>query len=514
MHGAALEKIACPLNIQDHSLVVRLRLFGMGKRTDQALLVEGSSKLAARASPTDTHNAAKSLRASRKRSGGLNAPEDDVIHERTKEASAKTPNVSAMRPQKKLRTESRTKVLEVGRHTISKLEGIGGRAHTKDRQSAKSKAQSTVSNNGVIYPLGDTAQALGSPGQMSAEEATEILERPASGAGRRGKTTRAKAPIVEADGTTESPTEGVTKPKKEKDHGKKPLNDPMTDGSGGNAEGSNYSHRKSSSEAVQSNSISSEWPSGASMRRRGKEAELQSTANDPDNGGWIAKGAVEIIGRSQDSDDEDDNDHTAVLLNALDTSGKDRLSGHSSNETFTHEDQTSSFSNSNRIEKQLPAMKPSTGPGVVYVGRIPHGFHEHQLRSYFSQFGKITRLRLSRSRRTGKSRHFAFIEFAEKEVANIVAGTMDNYLLFGHILKCKLVPGDNLHENIWKGANKRFKSVPWNSLEGRKLNLPKDKTKWQSKISSEQKKREKAVEKMKSIGYEFELPTLRGVDEI
>ena len=486
----------------------------MGKETDQGLLVDSSAELAARASPIGTHKVANSPPASRKRSGGLNAFEDDVTHKEIDETSAKTPDATEMRPQKKLRkdssatSESRTKVCEVGRHTISKLEGTGDLVQTEVRQSAKPKAQSTISKNMVMYPLGDTAQVLGSPGQMPSEEATEILERPATCAGRRGRTIRAKAPIVEADGTVESSTEGKKKPKK--DAGKKPLIDAITE----NAEAPKDSHRENSKEAVKPNSISIEWPSRGSVRRKGKEAELQATANGPNNGDWIATGAGEINGRLRDSDDEDDTDHTAFLLKALDSSGDDRLSGHSSDEAFENEDKTPSFSDSSETEKHIPATKPSTRSGVVYVGRIPHGFHEHQLRSYFSQFGNISRLRLSRSRKTGKSRHFAFIEFVEKEIANIVAGTMDNYLLFGHILKCKLVPESNLHESIWKGANKRFKSVPWNSLEGRKLDLPKGKTKWQGKISNEQKKREKAVKKMKSIGYELALPTLKGVDEI
>jgi len=37
--------------------------------------------------------------------------------------------------------------------------------------------------------------------------------------------------------------------------------------------------------------------------------------------------------------------------------------------------------------------------GVVYLSRIPHGFYEDQLRAYFSQFGDITRLRLSRNKK-------------------------------------------------------------------------------------------------------------------
>jgi nucleolar protein 15 len=37
--------------------------------------------------------------------------------------------------------------------------------------------------------------------------------------------------------------------------------------------------------------------------------------------------------------------------------------------------------------------------GVVYLSRIPHGFYEDQMRAYFSQFGEVSRLRLSRNKR-------------------------------------------------------------------------------------------------------------------
>jgi hypothetical protein len=32
----------------------------------------------------------------------------------------------------------------------------------------------------------------------------------------------------------------------------------------------------------------------------------------------------------------------------------------------------------------------------------------------------------------------------------IVADTMDNYLMYGHIVKCKFVPKEQLHPEIWK----------------------------------------------------------------
>ena len=136
------------------------------------------------------------------------------------------------------------------------------------------------------------------------------------------------------------------------------------------------------------------------------------------------------------------------------------------------------------------------------------------MRAYFSQFGDISRLRLSRSRQTGASKHYAFVEFENAGVAKIVADTMDNYLMFNHILKCKLVPKEQLHENLWKGANKRFKAVPWNAIEGRKLEMGVGREEWAGRIEKEKKKREDKKEKMKEIGYEFQGGDLKSVDDV
>lgn len=59
------------------------------------------------------------------------------------------------------------------------------------------------------------------------------------------------------------------------------------------------------------------------------------------------------------------------------------------------------------------------------------------MKGFFSQFGDIDKIRLSRSKRSGRSRGYAFIEFADQNVAKIVAETMNNYLMCGRLLKCK-----------------------------------------------------------------------------
>ncbi|OMJ23550.1 putative RNA-binding protein [Smittium culicis] len=98
---------------------------------------------------------------------------------------------------------------------------------------------------------------------------------------------------------------------------------------------------------------------------------------------------------------------------------------------------------------------------VVYIGRIPHGFYEAQMKLYFKQFGTVTRLKLMRNRKTGRSKHFAFVEFENSEVAAIACETMDNYLLFNRLLKCKVLTEKEIHADLFKGAGqKKFRITP------------------------------------------------------
>jgi hypothetical protein len=39
------------------------------------------------------------------------------------------------------------------------------------------------------------------------------------------------------------------------------------------------------------------------------------------------------------------------------------------------------------------------GKGVVYLSHIPEGFYEEEMYSYFSQFGRVTRLNLVKSKK-------------------------------------------------------------------------------------------------------------------
>ncbi|KAL8616458.1 hypothetical protein ACOMHN_041061 [Nucella lapillus] len=98
----------------------------------------------------------------------------------------------------------------------------------------------------------------------------------------------------------------------------------------------------------------------------------------------------------------------------------------------------------------------TAGRGVVYLGHLPAGFYEPQMKHFFSQFGRITRLRISRSKKTGKSKGYAFVEFHHSDVAKVVADTMNNYLMFMRLLKCQLVDPEKVHPDTFKGCTKKF----------------------------------------------------------
>ncbi|KAL2816113.1 hypothetical protein BJX63DRAFT_388315 [Aspergillus granulosus] len=215
--------------------------------------------------------------------------------------------------------------------------------------------------------------------------------------------------------------------------------------------------------------------------------------------------------------DEEEDDQTTALIRGFESSGDE---DESADEGIDPDAPVPKIPDSKKakrkilkLQKQNKSEAPEQ-PGAVYVGRIPHGFYEHQMRSYFAQFGDITRLRLSRNRITGRSKHYAFIEFASESVAKIVAATMDNYLMYGHILKVKFIPSEQLHPELWKGANRRFKRTPWNRIEQKRLNKGKSRENWTKSIEQEQKRRLAKAEKLKELGYEFELPQLKSVDEV
>ncbi|ODV62596.1 rRNA-binding ribosome biosynthesis protein NOP15 [Ascoidea rubescens DSM 1968] len=165
--------------------------------------------------------------------------------------------------------------------------------------------------------------------------------------------------------------------------------------------------------------------------------------------------------------------------------------------------------------------KSKSKKGVIYIGRLPHGFYEKELLKYFSQFGDITKLRVSRNKKTGKSKHYGFIEFEDLEVAKIAAETMNNYLVFNHILKCNLINDELLKsfkihsvDELFKGSDKKFEVVPWRSIYNNKSEKKRKLNQW-NKLKREQLKRlDKKQEKLDQLGFEYNIKELLNIESV
>ncbi|XP_029162994.1 MKI67 FHA domain-interacting nucleolar phosphoprotein [Nylanderia fulva] len=105
---------------------------------------------------------------------------------------------------------------------------------------------------------------------------------------------------------------------------------------------------------------------------------------------------------------------------------------------------------SNQLKNRVHKPKRK---GIVYVGHIPHGFYEEQMKKYFKQIGKVTRVRVVRSRRTGKSRGYGYVEFLNPDIAQVAAETMNNYLMCNRLLKTTYISPEKQHLGFFSGKN-------------------------------------------------------------
>ena len=144
--------------------------------------------------------------------------------------------------------------------------------------------------------------------------------------------------------------------------------------------------------------------------------------------------------------------------------------------------------------------------GVIYIGHLPWGFEEKALKKYFNQFGEITRLIVPRSKKSGRTHGYAFIEFKNYEVAEIAAKTMNNYLLFDRILKCNIIEEKSKYDRIFRKWKKKFefenKYKKYIENQNKKKSNEEIKNQIQLLLEREENKREKL--KDLKINYNFD----------
>lgn len=163
-------------------------------------------------------------------------------------------------------------------------------------------------------------------------------------------------------------------------------------------------------------------------------------------------------------------------------------------------------------------------------GTCPALLHHHtrDVSGFFEQFGTVSKLRLSRNKKTGKSKHFAFLEFATPEIAGIVADAMNDYMLMGQKLQCRVrtllsqatwkrhsghlptqvLLKSEVHEDLWKGANRRFRTIPWRKIEMKRHNAPRTPEQSAQRLERAVARDRKRMARIAAAGIQYEYDAL------
>jgi len=85
---------------------------------------------------------------------------------------------------------------------------------------------------------------------------------------------------------------------------------------------------------------------------------------------------------------------------------------------------------------------------IIYIGHIPAGFEEREMRKFFNQFGDVVRLKLVRNKKTLASRGHAFVKFESSATATTVSESINGYFIGERQLVSHVVPRGKVHDGL------------------------------------------------------------------
>ncbi|GMM33210.1 rRNA-binding ribosome biosynthesis protein [Saccharomycopsis crataegensis] len=257
---------------------------------------------------------------------------------------------------------------------------------------------------------------------------------------------------------------------------------------------------KKTAKVTQAEPVEDELNQDTLKLQESSDEEEEGEGNDEDFGGFSS-----TDDEKDDEEEEDDDDNEE--------------SGDDEEEESEEQQPPQKKKNTTKHEVKKPVKKTTQATtianiekykrGIMYIGRLPKQVEEKDLKRYFKQFGQLLNVRIARNRKTGASKHYGFIEFQNYEVAKIAQDTMNNYLLFGHLLKCELVDSSNesaeKYLGLFKTKNKTFKKIPWAKISKHKFEKSKTDVKWKQLKKQHDDKAKARLDKLKDAGFNFDL---------
>ena len=137
------------------------------------------------------------------------------------------------------------------------------------------------------------------------------------------------------------------------------------------------------------------------------------------------------------------------------------------------------------------------------------GFEEKELRGFFTQFGKITKLRLARSKKTGRSKGYAYVEFQHKDVAKEAEKAMNGYMMFKKKVECHMV--DSPHKDLFLHANRDWKFVPNAEIKKSKMNSEKTPEERALRVKGILEKEKEKRLRLRELEIDYEFSGYQGI---
>jgi nucleolar protein 15 len=157
------------------------------------------------------------------------------------------------------------------------------------------------------------------------------------------------------------------------------------------------------------------------------------------------------------------------------------------------------------------AMEANDKSSIIYLGHLPQGFYEPQLKKFFMQFGIVRKLKLFRSPETGGSRGFAFLQFESADTAQTVSDAMHGYFLHDRQLVSHVVPTSKHHDGMWKMRKPTVEMLDEASKEEKKVTNEKkeDAESLKKKQDDKVKRLAEKQSKLNALGIDFQIPALK-----
>ncbi|CAD5231844.1 unnamed protein product [Bursaphelenchus xylophilus] len=140
----------------------------------------------------------------------------------------------------------------------------------------------------------------------------------------------------------------------------------------------------------------------------------------------------------------------------------------------------------------------------IRLNHIPYGFFEKELFGYFSQFGRVVRVRVPKSKR-GLFKNKAYILFDDKEVARLASEAMDNYLMYDKRVRCSVIK-DRVPNVIKSGPTFAYHEGFEKNRKHEALHNARERTNDETKLENIKIaiSLRSALKKLKEAGYEYE----------